>query len=104
HGRHHRTAQPHAGDLGAVDILVLGNSDTRGDFAAGETWPGVAAAIVQAATGEPANVTERGYSATRPEAAAFAEASARELRPDIVVIPLGTFAFTVGFTWVRVER
>lgn len=87
-----------------MQILVLGNSDTRGDFAAGQTWPWVAASVVEAAIGEPVTVTERGFAATRPEAPAYAETVARELRPDVVVVPLGTFAFTVGFTWVRVQR
>jgi len=87
-----------------MQILVLGNSDTRGDFAAGQTWPWVAAAVLEADDGSPVSVVERGYSATRPEAAAYAETVARELRPDVVVVPLGTFAFTVGFTWVRVQR
>jgi len=85
-------------------ILVLGNSDTRGEFAPGVTWPEQAAALVSAATREEVSIDERRFSATRPDAPAFAATLVEEVRPDLVLLPLGTFAFTAGFTWVRVQR
>ena len=84
-------------------ILVLGNSDTRGDFAAGATWPEVARASLSA-NGDDVVLHEERFSALTPTAAEYARRKVAEFEPDIVVVPLGTFAFSVGFTWVRVQR
>lgn len=87
-----------------MHVLVLGNSDTQGRFVEGETWPGVVREVLSAQTDEPVTVTEAGFSAVSTAGAAFAERKIRELEPDLVILPLGTFAFTVGCTWKRVER
>lgn len=87
-----------------MEILVLGNSDTQGRFVDGPTWSAVLRDALAAALNEPVSVTEIAFSAVSASGAAFAERKARELRPDVVVLPLGTFAFTVGFTWKRIER
>jgi lysophospholipase L1-like esterase len=86
-----------------LDILILGNSDTQGRFVDGPTWSGVLQSLLAADLDEPVTVTEVGFSAVSTSGAAYAERKVRELRPDLVVLPLGTFAFTVGFSWKRIE-
>ena len=87
-----------------MHLLVLGNSDTQGRFVDGPTWSGVLREWLSAEFSEPVTVTEVGFSAVSSAGAEFADRKVRELGPDVVVLPLGTFAFTVGFTWKRVER
>ncbi|MEO8540985.1 MAG: GDSL-type esterase/lipase family protein [bacterium] len=86
-----------------MNILVLGNSDTQGVFSDGPTWSGIARDRVAANLAEEVVVTEAGFSAVSASGAAYAERKIRELSPDVVILPLGTFAFTVGFTWKRIE-
>lgn|GEM_PF-4366652 len=86
-----------------VRVLVLGNSDTRGEFAPGPTWVQVARERLN--TGEPGyEFVERGFGPLGDTAAAFAGRLVGQHEPDLVVVPLGTFLFTVGFTWPRVRR
>ena len=86
-----------------MNLLVLGNSDTRGKFAPGPTWTQVARERLSAA--DPGLVfAERGFSPIGDSATAYVERFLAEYRPDMVVLPLGTFAFTVGFTWPRIQR
>jgi hypothetical protein len=83
-------------------ILVLGNSDTNASFSGGEAWTEVAReAIASADAGT--TLTELPFSALGAGAPNYAERKLREVQPDVVILPLGTFAFTVGFVWVRVR-
>jgi hypothetical protein len=83
-------------------ILVLGNSDTGAEFSGGKPWTEVARRAV-ASRGADASLTEIPFSALGAGAPEYAERKLRELEPDVVILPLGTFAFTVGFVWVRVR-
>lgn len=83
---------------------MLGNSDTQGVFVDGPTWSAVVRERVSAQVGGEVELTEVGFSAVGASGVAYAERKVRELSPDLVILPLGTFAFTVGFTWKRVER
>jgi len=87
-----------------VKVLVLGNSDTAGLFSAGETWPSVLAARLRALSGGDVTLEEQGFWALKPADRTRAVERAREWDADVVVLPLGSFAFTVGFVWVRVRR
>lgn len=87
-----------------MNILVLGNSDTRGTFVDGPTWTAVLRMAVATRSGAPVDLSEVAFSAVSASGPAYAERKIRELRPDVVILPLGTFAFSVGFTWKRIER
>jgi hypothetical protein len=87
-----------------VKILVLGNSDTAGRFSEGETWTGVARDAIAAGSDGGVSLTEIRFSALGADSPKYAERKVREIQPDLVILPLGTFAFTVGFVWVRVRR
>lgn len=93
-----------SGKIRSVRLLVLGNSDTQGRFVDGPTWSAVLRDTLRSDLDEAVELTETGFSAISAGAASFAERKVRELEPDVVVLPLGTFAFTVGFTWKRLER
>lgn len=84
-------------------VLVLGNSDTRGDFAPAPTWTQVARDRLNA-DGASHEFFERGFSPIGDTATAFVDRVVAEHEPDLVVLPLGTFLFSVGFTWPRVRR
>ncbi|MEP7214674.1 MAG: SGNH/GDSL hydrolase family protein [Anaerolineaceae bacterium] len=87
-----------------MKILVLGNSDTAGMFAGASTWPRVAAELVY---GQGVAVTEFNdvsFSAVGALGAAFAERKVRELEPDLVILPIGTWPYSVGFVWVQVRE
>jgi len=87
-----------------VRVLVLGNSDTAGMYTDAETWPAVVATELAARGLGDVSVVERPFWALNPRAPTLAVERAREAGADIVVLPLGSFAFTVGFVWVRVRR
>ncbi|MEX0784156.1 MAG: hypothetical protein WD557_16055 [Dehalococcoidia bacterium] len=87
-----------------MKLLVLGNSDTRGVFSGGQTWSQVVADGLAEHRGEPVEVREIGFTVLGPSAAPYAERKVREFEPDLVILPVGTFAFTIGFVWKRVAR
>jgi lysophospholipase L1-like esterase len=84
-------------------VLVLGNSDTRGEFAPAPTWTQVARERLNA-DGPDYDFVERSFSPLGDSAPAFVQRLVSEHQPDLVVLPLGTFLFTVGFTWPRVRK
>jgi hypothetical protein len=86
-----------------MDLLVLGNSDTAGLFSGGDTWTQVLRQRLNGSGADVNTVTEIRFSPNGAGAAAFAERKARELESDVIILPVGTFAFTVGFVWVRVR-
>ncbi|MGH2608515.1 MAG: hypothetical protein ACRDHF_05445 [Tepidiformaceae bacterium] len=87
-----------------MKILVLGNSDTAGVFSGGKTWSAIVADGLAERRDEPVELHEIGFSVLGPTAAPYAERKVRELEPELVILPVGTFAFTIGFVWKRVER
>ncbi len=87
-----------------VKILVLGNSDTAGEFVHAKTWTRVAADVVTEQSGETAEITEVRFGAIGARAAEVAERKVREFEPDLVILPAGTFAYTVGFVGVQVRH
>ncbi len=84
-------------------VLVLGNSDTRGEFAPGPTWTAVAQARLNADSPE-YEFAERGFTPLGEGMPAFIERVLAQHEPDLVVLPLGTFLFTVGFSWPRIRK
>jgi hypothetical protein len=86
-----------------MKILVFGNSDSTGRFVAGETWTEMAQAALAKKRGTAVEVTTLPFSAEAPSAAAYVEKKTVGLCPDVVVLPVGSFAFTAGFGWVRVR-
>jgi lysophospholipase L1-like esterase len=90
--------------MSAVKILVLGNSDTDGSFAEPHTlWPEAARRVAERELGEAVELTEARFAAAVAGADAYAERRVREAAPDVVILPMGTFAFSVGFVSVRVR-
>ncbi|MBI5946603.1 MAG: SGNH/GDSL hydrolase family protein [Chloroflexi bacterium] len=87
-----------------MKILVLGNSDTAGSHVSGTPWPHVAASLLAQRGVTVTGIDDVGFSAVGARAAAFAERKVRELEPDLVILPVGTFAYTVGFVWVQVRH
>ncbi len=86
-----------------MKMLVLGNSDTSGQFAAGETWVQILADGLGAGLGRPLEVRQVGFVLLSPASAAYAEREVGDFEPDLVILPVGTAMFTVGFVWKRVE-
>ena len=99
-----RNARQRCGTIHPVKILVLGNSDTAGTVAGAKTWPRVAADLVSAQGLAVTELNDVSFSAVGGRAAEFAERKVRELEPDLVILPIGTFAYTVGFVWVQVRE
>lgn len=87
-----------------MKILVLGNSDTAGTLAGARTWPQVASDLLSAQGVAVTEINEIRFSAVGERAAEFAERKVREFEPDLVILPIGTFAYTVGFVWVQVRE
>ncbi len=87
----------------AVKILVLGNSDTEGLMSGGKTWTAVARDSIEDALGEPVTLHETRFFLSAAGAPEFAERKVREAQAELVILPVGTFSFTVGFVWVRVR-
>ncbi len=87
-----------------MNILAFGNSDSTGAFTGGRVWSEIAREQLEARSGEAVGMTNLPFSVIAPTAVAFAERKVKELSPDLVVLLVGSFAFTAGFTWVRVRR
>ncbi|MEX0784157.1 MAG: hypothetical protein WD557_16060 [Dehalococcoidia bacterium] len=87
-----------------MKIQLLGNSDTSGAFFDGKTWAGHVRDGMSVTLSREVKWREVGFSALGPTAPAFAEKKVREWDPDIVILPVGTFPFSVTFVWKRVEQ
>jgi len=87
-----------------MEILVLGDSDTSGRFTAGVSWPQLLQASLGKRLEQPVSVHTRGLSAVPPDAWKYAEKCVAEMKPDSVVLLVGTFGFTAKFTWLRVQQ
>ena len=101
--RHGSTAGPAIHCL-TMKVLALGNSDSRGDRITGRTWSDIARHDLGARLASPLVFENIPYSVIGPTAVAYAERKLAEAEPDVVVLPLGSYLFTAGFTWVRVQR
>lgn len=87
-----------------MKVLVLGNSDTSGMFRPGPTWTEMFADGLRERLATDVQLVNHGFTIVDPSSAAYAERRVREVEPDLVLLPFGTMAFTVGFVWKRVER
>lgn len=85
-----------------MKILVFGNSDSSGQFVEGRTWTELAEAMLIERDMPDAAVNTVRFSAEAPSAVAYVEKKVTNVEPDAVVLPIGSFAFTAGFVWVRV--
>lgn len=85
-----------------MKLLVLGNSDTSGMFTTGQTWTQMVAQGLRE-RGDDVELRETGFVVLGPASAEHAERKVREFEPDLVLLPVGTAMFTVGFVWKRVE-
>jgi lysophospholipase L1-like esterase len=87
-----------------VKVLVLGDSDSSGSFSGERTWTDGVRDGLQAERGDDVMLESIAFSALPPTAAPYAERKLRQLEPDLVILPVGSFLFTAGFVWVRVRR
>ncbi|MEX2080865.1 MAG: GDSL-type esterase/lipase family protein [Dehalococcoidia bacterium] len=87
-----------------MKVLVLGNSDTEGLAPGQPTWTRIAAQALGDAIGQPVDVQEVRFAVSTSTAAEFGARKVREAAPDLVIMPVGTFQFTVGFVWLRVRQ
>lgn len=87
-----------------MKILVFGNSDTRGAAVSGPTWPELVRRAVSERDGLPAEIVDRQFVPIGERAPDVAERAAREVQPDIILLPLGEFAFWAQTVQLRVRR
>lgn len=87
-----------------MKLLVLGNSDTAGLHIGEDPWTRVAANRLSEHLGQPVDLEEVRFTVDTPTAPAYGEKKVRDARPDLIILPVGTFQFTVGFVWVRVRN
>lgn len=87
-----------------MDILVLGDSDSAGAFNGGVSWPALVEAACNLAGHGPLSIRSIPFSAVPASSAAYAARNVSELRPDLVIVPVGAFGFTFGFVELRVQR
>ena len=73
-----------------MEILVLGDSDTSGRFTGGVSWPQLLQASLGKRLEQPVSVHTRGLSAVPPDAWKYAEKCVAEMKPDSVVLLVGT--------------
>lgn len=85
-------------------MLVLSNSDTTGQMVAGTTWTARTAAAIGEASGEIPSVHEVPFAPVGGGAAAYAAKKLMGADPDIAIVPIGTYAFSIGFVSKRIER
>lgn len=86
-----------------MKVLLLGNSDTRGEAAAGSSWAETAVAPWRAA-GIEVDLVERRFAPIGARAVEIADRYLRETRPDAVFIPLSEYAFWAASVEVQVRH
>lgn len=86
-----------------MKVLVLGNSDTRGEAAAGSSWAETAITRWRAARIE-VDLTERRFAPIGARAVDIADRYLRETQPDSVFIPLGEYAFWAATVEVQIRH
>ncbi len=87
-----------------MEVLVLSNSDTTGKMVAGTTWTARLAAAIAEETGEVPSVREVPFAPVGGGAASYAAKKLIGADPDVAVVPIGTYAFSIGFVSKRIER
>jgi hypothetical protein len=89
-----------------MHVFVLGaNSDADPRFTGGGlSWYQLVRIGLAEMTGEPVRLSGAGFRPHGPGAADFAERVVREANAEMVLVPMGTFAFTFGLVSVRVRR
>lgn len=87
-----------------MKVLVLGDSDSSGRLTGGVSWPEILKESIAQKTGEHVEFVSSGFSVLPATAHEYAEKKMREVAPDAVVLVLGTFTFTFGMTWLRVQQ
>ncbi|MGI8926726.1 MAG: hypothetical protein ACR2HN_08805 [Tepidiformaceae bacterium] len=87
-----------------MKILLLGNSDTAGQMIQGETWPELIRSGLERGTAARAALDEKRLAPYGPRAAAVVSEAAEASQPDIVILPLVTYAFAVGYVSLRVRQ
>jgi hypothetical protein len=83
-----------------VRVLVFSNSDVVGSFIGGEGWGTMLAQSDPLAL----QVTTAAFFPGAPTAAAYAAKRVAELKPELVVLPVGGYGFTNGYVEFRVKR
>ncbi len=86
-----------------MKILVLSNSDTVGAMAAGPTWT-ERVRDTRPASDLPVTLTTMFFAPVGAGAASYVARKVVAGAADLVLVPIGTYAFTVGFVSKRVER
>ena len=86
-----------------MKVLVLGNSDTAGAFHGGRLWTD----IVRDGLAEHRGLTafeEMNLLVVSPRAPSAVEARVRHFQPDLVIMPIGSFVWSVTFVSMRVRK
>ena len=86
-----------------MKILVLGQSGSSGDRNDGVAWPTVFRDKVEAATSRPIELEHTMFYPTGDGAPDIAEKRVADAEPDLVIVPVGAWPFSVKFVWLRVE-
>jgi hypothetical protein len=86
-----------------MKLLVLGNSDTSAAFSGGRSWAELVREGLERELSEPIEYEHLVFGPFGRQSPALAEELVRDSEADVVILPLGDFAFTTGFVWKRVE-
>ncbi len=87
-----------------MKILLLGNSDTAGQMIQGETWPGLIRSGLESAARAPVALEQKRLAPYGPRAAGLVSEAVEASQPDVVLLPLVTYAFAVGYVSLRVRQ
>lgn len=87
-----------------MEILILGDSNTRGTATGGVSWPEMLRESLEPKLGEPVTVRNTALFVTGPESLQFVEKRLAEGPVDIAIVALGTYAFTARFVHLHVEK
>src|SRR5687768_9207086 len=86
-----------------MKLLVLGNSDTSAAFSGGASWAAQVREGLERERGELIEYEHVTFGPFGRASSEVAEATVRDSEADIVILPLGDFAFTTGFVWRRLQ-
>ena len=84
----------------AVHVLLLSNSDASGARTGGRGW----GTMLAEDDGTELTVTPVEFFAGAPTAAAYAVRKVEQHRPDVVIVPAGSYGFAVEYVEFRVRR
>jgi len=87
-----------------VKVLVLGNSDSSGEMMQGSTWPALLREAIEAREAEPVELEEARFSPLGRRGPGYALELVERSSPDLVILPVGTYAFTVGLVKTRLGQ